>query len=57
VPHSVDVLTAMDDGIFFLDKTEFLGCFDDYQIAHYRDNEGYTDDWIDVDGDSTFSAS
>jgi hypothetical protein len=47
VPHSVDPTTAADDGIFFIDKTEFLGCFDDFQIAHYRDDEGYTDNWFD----------
>lgn len=30
VPHSINPDNAADDGIFFLDKTEFLTCFDDY---------------------------
>ena len=55
VPHNVDVDTAADDGIFFIDKTEFLGCFDDFQIAHYRDDEGFTDNWFDVEGTGSFN--
>jgi hypothetical protein len=30
IPHGVDYLTALDSGIFFLDKDEFLTCFDDF---------------------------
>jgi hypothetical protein len=30
VPHDIDPMTAKLDGIFFLDKSEFLGCFDDF---------------------------
>lgn len=55
VPHSVNVTTAADDGIFFIDKTEFLDCFDDFQIGHYRDDEGYTDNWIDSEADGSWS--
>lgn len=55
VPHGINPWTAHMDGIFFVDKTEFLGCFDEFQIAHYRDNEGYSDNWIDVeDGQSWY---
>lgn len=28
-----------------------MKCYDDYQIGHFRDPEGYTDDWYDHDGD------
>jgi len=47
VPHSVNPLTSQDEGIFFVSHSDFLTCFYDFQIAHYRDNEGYTDDWYD----------
>lgn len=47
MPHGVDPLTSQDEGIFFVNHQDFLTCFYDFQIAHYRDNEGYTDDWYD----------
>lgn len=48
VPYGVDPLTsASDDGVFFVDSDEFLTCFDDFNIAHYRNSEGYTDNWYD----------
>jgi hypothetical protein len=28
---------------------DFSTCFYDFQIAHYRDNEGYQGQWYDVD--------
>lgn len=28
-----------------------MTCFDDFQIAHYRENEGYSDNWFDMEGD------
>ena len=56
VPHTIDTSSAANDGIFFLDKSEFLGCFDDFQIAHYRDDEGFTDDWYDDEGDNSSNA-
>lgn len=49
VPHNINPYTAHTDGIFFVDKTEFTGCFDEYQIAHYRHTENYYDNWYDVD--------
>lgn len=55
VPHGINIWTSFKDGIFFIDKTEFLGCFDEWQIAHYRDAEGYSGNWYDVDdGQSWF---
>ena len=44
-------MTSQNDGIFFISHTDFLTCFDDFQIAHYRDNEGYSDDWYDKETD------
>lgn len=55
IPHGVDYTTAADDGIFFLSKDEFLECFDDFQIGHYRAAEGYVDTWYDRENDSTGS--
>ena len=52
VPHSVDPTTSHNDGIMFINAADFLTCFDDFQIAEYRDNEGYTDDWYDKNGDA-----
>ena len=40
-------LTSQAEGIFFISNHDFLTCFYDFQIAHYRDNEGYGDDWYD----------
>ena len=51
VPHGVDPLTSQDEGIFFVSHNDFLTCFYDFQIAHYRDNDGYTDDWYDKEYD------
>lgn len=54
VPHDIDPLTsASEDGVFFLDKSEILSCFDDFNIAHYRNGEGYTDNWMEMYWDSS----
>lgn len=45
-------LTSQADGIFFVSSTDFLTCFDDFQIAHYRDGEGYFDSWYDKENDA-----
>lgn len=52
VPHSVNPLTSQNDGIFFVSSADFLTCFDDFQIAHYRDGEGYIDSWYDKENDN-----
>lgn len=54
VPHSVDPTTSYNDGIFFVNSADFLTCFASYQIAHYRDGEGYTDTWYDKEEDLGF---
>ena len=43
VPNSVDPTNSVstNDGIFFVTSTDFLTCFSDFQIAHYRESEGY----------------
>ena len=51
MPHNVDPATSQNDGIFFTDSVDFLRCFSDFQVAHYRDNEGYTDTWYDKEND------
>ena len=56
VPHSVDPTTSHNDGIFFVPSDLFATCFTDFQIAHYRDGEGYTDTWYDKEGDLGFQA-
>lgn len=54
VPHSVNPTTSYTDGIFFVNAADFLVCFESFQIAHYRDDEGYTDTWYDKEGDFGF---
>lgn len=57
VPHGINPTTSADDGIFFVEDKDFLKCFDDYQIAHYRDGEGYKSYWYDVDDDDRWFGS
>lgn len=52
VPHSVDPDTSQNDGVFFMNSNDFLYCFSDFQVAHYRDNEGYSDTWYDKENDN-----
>jgi len=53
VPHGIDPSSAAsaDDGIFFVLDSEFSTCFQDFQIGHYRDGDGYSNDWYDKEGD------
>ena len=51
VPHDIDPTTAYEHGIFFVEDVDFLRCFDNFQMGHYRDDEGYTDDWFDKEDD------
>ena len=52
IPFGIDPRTIADqDGIFVIPKENLIwdnGCIGDFGIAHYRDNEGYTDDWFDA---------
>jgi hypothetical protein len=50
VPNGVDPTTSGDElGIFFVDHVDFLTCFQDYQVGHYRNEEGYSSTWYDVE--------
>jgi len=51
VPHGVDPRTSGSiDGIFVTPKAALAsdtGCFSDMTINYFRDDEGYSDYWID----------
>ena len=49
VPFGVDPVNSDKDGIFFAESNDFTKCFDQYEIGHYRDPEGYTRSWYDSD--------
>ena len=51
VPYGIDATESYEDGVFFVEDKDFLTCFYDYQIAHYRDSEGYSKTWYDVEND------
>ena len=52
IPFGLDPRTEGDaDGIFVMPKENILwedDCIYDIGIAHYRDGEGYSDDWFDA---------
>lgn len=52
VPFGLDPRTEAEaDGIFVTPLSNIIGtngCIEDVGVAHYRDGEGYTDDWIDA---------
>lgn len=52
VPYGLDPRTeGPADGIFVMPKENIIwdsGCIMDVGVAHYRDGEGYTDDWFDA---------
>ena len=51
VPFDIDPRTDQDsDGMFVMPKENLpqtAGCIHTVEIAHYRADEGYTDDWFD----------
>jgi hypothetical protein len=57
VPMGVDPRADQEsNGIFVIPLSEFAGqpshndnCFGDFQIGHYRDKEGYSGNWYDVE--------
>ena len=49
VPNGIDPTTSDELGIFFVDADDFMTCFQDFQIGHYRHAEGYDSDWYDVE--------
>ena len=54
VPHGIDPTTSNKDGIFFVHHEDMTTCVFDVEIAHYRDNEGYSDTWYDQEKDWGF---
>jgi len=57
VLFGIDPRTSDTDGIFVMTSADFINysssysCINDYQIAHYRDAEGYSDDIFDKEDD------
>mmetsp|Transcript_14015 Transcript_14015/g.23811 ORF Transcript_14015/g.23811 Transcript_14015/m.23811 type:complete len:225 (+) Transcript_14015:520-1194(+) len=51
VPLGVDPRVANEQGIFIIEHDLFLRMFELFEIGHYRDGEGYTDDWYDKEMD------
>ena len=47
VPFDVDPTTSNEEGIFFVEDKDFMRCFEDFQVAVYRDDEGYSNNWFD----------
>lgn len=33
-----------------------IDCISDFQIAHHREGEGYTDNWFDMEDDQNYQA-
>ena len=54
----IDPLTSQDEfGIFFMDENSFHDCFQQYQIAHVRDKEGFVETWYDFENDNGIEKS
>lgn len=55
VPWSIDPRTSNTDGIFVMEISDFvntgINCINDFQISHYRESEGYSDDIFDKEDD------
>lgn len=51
VPFKIDIRNSWLDGIFVvpIDTLKAGKCFNDYQVAHVRDSEGYSDNWYDAE--------
>lgn len=47
VPFGIDPTADASIGFFAFEHNDLANCFADYQVAHYRDDEGYSDDWYD----------
>ena len=47
----INPTTSNAQGIFFVEDNDFATCFSDFEIAHYRDDEGYSLDWYDKEAD------
>ena len=55
VPNNVDPTVDWNNGYFVTPISNFINavCFTDYQIAHDRSAEGYTNTWYDADNTVT----
>jgi hypothetical protein len=51
VPFGINPLTAWKKGYLFIESRDLFTCFKEVSIAHKRDEEGYTNNWYDVDDD------
>lgn len=51
VPYDVDPRTSNEDGIFFVEDKDFMPCFEGFQVGVYREDEGYANNWFDVEND------
>ena len=40
-------LSDRQGGIFFMNEADVVTCFDEIDISHYRDTDGYSGDWYD----------
>ena len=49
VPYGVDPTSSHDDGIFIVDKAQFMEIFAYVYISHNREDEGYDGNWYDVE--------
>lgn len=43
--------TSKSYGIFFVEHKHLIECFQQIDIAHYREDQGYKHSWYDVEGD------
>lgn len=57
VPWGIDPRTSYSDGIFVMDTADFIAysssysCITNYEISHYREAEGYSDNIYDSEDD------
>ena len=49
IPAGLNPHTSLQEGIFFVEKSILeRPCFNRFSISHFRDNQGYYDDWYDA---------
>ena len=52
VPYNVNPFESIKDGIFFVEDEDFPECFSMMTDTHYRDHEGFSNNWHDVEKDN-----
>lgn len=59
MPLGLDPRTSNNIGVFFMPLETFtdkdIDCVYDFQIAHHRDGEGYSDNWFDMEDDQNLN--